>query len=959
MDQSTALGRQAGDEPLPGYRLIEMIGQGGFGEVWKCEAPGGLYKAIKFVRGCEAVGSPASQERAALERMKKLRHPFLLSLERVDVIGDDLIVVMELADQSLHELYLSFRDRGMDGIPREELLAYLLEAAEALDWMHTDHDLQHLDVKPHNLFLITKHIKVADFGLVHQLSPENNLQNGRRGGVTPLYSAPEMLRGSISRHTDQYSLAVVYQQLLTGTVPFWNESIYDLMMQHLSAEPDLAALSEGDRGVVARALAKVPEHRFPSCLDFLRALKEVPAPTLRRSGQWRRIVSGENSLSQRSSSAPQSFPDTTRQLPPDPAPPPPKPTETPATGEDLPTQRIRAVTRDQLAQRDLARQALNPLAPHAPAPPLAPSQRLEEITGVMPENMPGSAPENRSTLPLKEGMPPTPTAISLPGYRFTGCLNQTSLGDLWRAEDNEGRLRRAMCLLGFVRYDARLISHFQALRDPALPPCEVHWSPAERLVLLTSWMDGTLRDRFDQRVAEGNPGIPRQELLTLLRTAAEALDGLYGRHGLQHLGINPRNLLLGGDRLWLADFGIIPLVWLPTGQPASALNGKYSAPELFDRRPSRSADQYSLALIFAEMLTGVHPRPQRPGSGQFRKVGNGPPQRSTVANRSTKLELALLQAGDRAVVTKALSVDPAERYETCTEFIEALEQVSSLQDCTLERYSELPPLIPFATLHGEMVGPETVLPSVTTLVSSLIRTRAMASARMIQAANNSRYTIQADGSWLYRCPFAIFPGAMAMKVEGFRDHWKARILEQQEGFFRLLMDVPIQRSLWARITAQAPRLEVAITTETEVTANRLTEAEIVVRYLGDPEQKKRILQTIAPQVFETIRGYLQATPEHRVGDRYAISDPVDIYPVLPELDLAPTVQGRCRNISLGGMSFRAPEKPPTEYVYLHLPQTPQALSYALLGKVLRAMEQEEGWEVAVAFNPIIPSLNLS
>src|SRR3954451_9072561 len=89
-------------EPIPGYRLLEPLGKGGFGEVWKCEAPGGLLKAIKFVRGSHALdqsGSNAEQELRALEHIKSIRHPFLLGTERVEVIDGDLVIVMELADR--------------------------------------------------------------------------------------------------------------------------------------------------------------------------------------------------------------------------------------------------------------------------------------------------------------------------------------------------------------------------------------------------------------------------------------------------------------------------------------------------------------------------------------------------------------------------------------------------------------------------------------------------------------------------------------------------------------------------------------------------------------------------------------------------------------------------------------------------------------------------------------------
>src|SRR5436190_1916216 len=179
--------REPNAEPIPGYRLIEPIGSGGFGEVWKCEAPGGLYKAIKFVYGnlnsLDVEGVRAEQELHALQRIKDVRHPFVCTLEQIKVLEGELVIVMELADRSLYDLFVEQQNAGLIGIPRDDLLRYLRDAAEALDSM-----------------------------------------------------------------TEKFK------------------------QQHLNVEPDLRALPEVERPILARALAKDPAKRFQNCMALVRAL---------------------------------------------------------------------------------------------------------------------------------------------------------------------------------------------------------------------------------------------------------------------------------------------------------------------------------------------------------------------------------------------------------------------------------------------------------------------------------------------------------------------------------------------------------------------------------------------------------------------------------------------------------------------------------------------------------------
>src|SRR5262245_26093219 len=266
--------REPEAEPLPGYRLIEPIGTGGFGEVWKCLAPGGIHKAIKFVYGnlnaLDGDDARALQEMKALERVKQVRHPFVLSIEQIQDVGGELLIVMELADKNLHEVPTEYQQITQPGIPRDVLLGFLHDAAEGLDHLIEKHGLQHLDVKPRNLFTVADRVKVADFGLVKTL--ERSSSSGLMGGVTPIYAAPETFSNKISKHSDQYSLAIVYVELLTGKRPFPGKNIRQLALQHMTEPPDLSMLHEADRPVVGRALSKNPDDRFPSCTAFIRSL---------------------------------------------------------------------------------------------------------------------------------------------------------------------------------------------------------------------------------------------------------------------------------------------------------------------------------------------------------------------------------------------------------------------------------------------------------------------------------------------------------------------------------------------------------------------------------------------------------------------------------------------------------------------------------------------------------------
>src|SRR5438128_93729 len=117
------------------YKLLSCIGRGSFGEVWRAEGPGCVEIAIKIVHGKLALNK-ADRELQALGLIRRLRHVYLLPLHAFWRLDDRLLIAMELSDGSLRDRHEECRRLGQPGIPPAELLRYIAEAAEALDFLH-------------------------------------------------------------------------------------------------------------------------------------------------------------------------------------------------------------------------------------------------------------------------------------------------------------------------------------------------------------------------------------------------------------------------------------------------------------------------------------------------------------------------------------------------------------------------------------------------------------------------------------------------------------------------------------------------------------------------------------------------------------------------------------------------------------------------------------------------------
>ena len=269
----------AGQEPLPGYRLIEKLGAGSFGEVWSATNPDGKQVALKFIDCQGKSGSAIGHEIRRIQGVKDLEHPHFIRLQGVCANSPYIIIIMERADGSLNDLQNAYQAESGRNIPPDHLLELMEQAGAALDYLaevklpgftSLDGCVQHCDVKPSKLLIVGDTLKVGTFGLCSSAKQDSG-RHGLRG--TPPYAAPELYEGRITSHTDQYSLAVTFCELCIGERAFVKDCNDYTTYKGLPI--NLTELRDHEFAVLARALSERWTDRYPSCREFVAALKQA------------------------------------------------------------------------------------------------------------------------------------------------------------------------------------------------------------------------------------------------------------------------------------------------------------------------------------------------------------------------------------------------------------------------------------------------------------------------------------------------------------------------------------------------------------------------------------------------------------------------------------------------------------------------------------------------------------
>jgi serine/threonine-protein kinase len=276
-------------QEIGAYRVVDMIGEGGFGAVYTAEDTAIGRTVVLKVLTTDVAGDQGMLQRfkREVEMIARLEHPYILPVyEYGQVEGDPYIAMRYMRGGSLYDV---LRKANLSW---EQLLGILEQVAEALDFAH-ERDVIHRDLKPANVLLDESgNASLADFGLAKTMEGSRDLT--ATGGIlgTPAYMSPEQVRGEkLDHRSDIYSFAVMTYESFSGENPFLVSTPMDYILKHMAEPPRpitslLQELPPQVDTVFAQALAKEPEKRQKTATEFISRLRRamtgeaeaIPAP---------------------------------------------------------------------------------------------------------------------------------------------------------------------------------------------------------------------------------------------------------------------------------------------------------------------------------------------------------------------------------------------------------------------------------------------------------------------------------------------------------------------------------------------------------------------------------------------------------------------------------------------------------------------------------------------------------
>ncbi len=271
-------------QQLGNYRLIRLLGEGGFAEVYLGEHIHlGTQAAIKVLH-TQLAKEDIETFRNEARTIARLEHPNIVRVLDFGLEGSTPYLVMSYAVNG------TLRQRHPKGtrLPLVTIVSYVKQLADALQYAH-DEKLIHRDIKPENMLVGKRQeVLLSDFGIA-VMAQSSRYQNPQDMAGTITYMAPEQIQGKPRPASDQYSLGIVIYEWLTGTRPF-HGSLTEMVGQHLSTTPPsirekLPTISSGVEQAVMKALAKDPKERFARVEELAIALEQgsltvLPQPSV-------------------------------------------------------------------------------------------------------------------------------------------------------------------------------------------------------------------------------------------------------------------------------------------------------------------------------------------------------------------------------------------------------------------------------------------------------------------------------------------------------------------------------------------------------------------------------------------------------------------------------------------------------------------------------------------------------